>query len=953
MFRTAMAVMLAVAIVGVGVWLGALPAVAQQTPSATRSFDKTTVEPGGSVTVTITAGNYGGAGAVTEELPVGFSYVSSSLGSEQVTETGAQTVRFTLQGDTSFRYTVTASSVERTHTFSGTLRDSDRNDHNVGCPCVVTVQAAAQPPEDEPSATRSFDKTTVEPGGSVTVTITAGNYGGAGAVTEELPVGFSYVSSSLGSEQVTETGAQTVRFTLQGDTSFRYTVTASSVERTHTFSGTLRDSDRNDHNVGCPCVVTVQAAAQPPEDEPSATRSFDKTTVEPGGSVTVTITAGNYGGAGAVTEELPVGFSYVSSSLGSEQVTETGAQTVRFTLQGDTSFRYTVTASSVERTHTFSGTLRDSDRNDHNVGCPCVVTVQAAAQPPEDEPSATRSFDKTTVEPGGSVTVTITAGNYGGAGAVTEELPVGFSYVSSSLGSEQVTETGAQTVRFTLQGDTSFRYTVTASSVERTHTFSGTLRDSDRNDHNVGCPCVVTVQAAAQPPEDEPSATRSFDKTTVEPGGSVTVTITAGNYGGAGAVTEELPVGFSYVSSSLGSEQVTETGAQTVRFTLQGDTSFRYTVTASSVERTHTFSGTLRDSDRNDHNVGCPCVVTVQAAAQPPEDEPSATRSFDKTTVEPGGSVTVTITAGNYGGAGAVTEELPVGFSYVSSSLGSGQVTETGAQTVRFTLQGDTSFRYTVTASSVERTHTFSGTLRDSDRNDHNVGCPCSVTVRVSESENRPPAFTEGSSTTRTVAENTGAGTNVGGPVRAADRDGDTLTYSLTGIDAGSFAINSSGQIMVGTGTMLDFEDKDSYMVTVRATDPDNASDTISVTVTVGNVDEQGRVTLWAGTAVALTTPSVDQEIMAQVEDSDGNPGTTTFPIPMYTVITAGNVTGWQWARADAPSDGSAPAADATWTDISGAMNAAYTPAAADSDKFLKVTAMYTTVKAPARLRWG
>ena len=466
MFRIAMAVMLAVAIAGVGVWLSALPAVAQQTPSATRSFDKTTVEPGENVTVTITAGDYGGFGAVTETLPVGFTYVSSSLGSEQVTEIDARTVRFTLQGDTSFRYTVTPSSVEASHTFSGTLRDSDRANHGVGCPCVVTVEVAAQPPEDEPSATRSFDKTTVEPGDNVTVTITAGNYGGAGAVTETLPVGFSYVSSNLGSEQVTETDARTVRFTLQGDASFRYTVTASSVGASHTFSGTLRDSDRNDHNVDCPCVVTVEAAAQPPEAAPSATRSFDKTTVEPGGSVTVTITAGNYGGAGAVTETLPVGFSYVSSNLGSEQVTETDARTVRFTLQGDASFRYTVTASSVERSHTFSGTLRDSDREDHNVGCPCVVTVEAAAQPPGDEPSATRSFDKATVAPGGNVTVTITAGNYGGAGAVTETLPVGFSYVSSNLGSEQVTETDARTVRFTLQGDASFRYTVTASSVE-------------------------------------------------------------------------------------------------------------------------------------------------------------------------------------------------------------------------------------------------------------------------------------------------------------------------------------------------------------------------------------------------------------------------------------------------------------------------------------------------------
>ena len=335
---------------------------------------------------------------------------------------------------------------------------------------------------------------------------------------------------------------------------------------------------------------------------PSATRSFDKTTVEPGGELVVTIAATGYGSLGAVIETLPAGFSYTSSSLTDEgEVTEVDARTVRFTLQGaDKTFTYTVTASSTAGDYDFSGMLRDSDRQDRPVGGDPTVTVEAPAGP---QASATRSFDKTTVEPGGELVVTIAATGYGSLGAVTETLPVGFSYTSSSLTDQgEVTEVDARTVRFTLQGaDKTFTYTVTASSTcGFPMTFSGVLRDSDRQDRPVGGDPTVTVEAPAGP---QASATRSFDKTTVEPGGEVVVTIAATGYGSLGAVTETLPAGFSYTSSSLTDEgEVTEVDARTVRFTLQGaDKTFTYTVTASSVERSHTFSGVLRDSDRNDH----------------------------------------------------------------------------------------------------------------------------------------------------------------------------------------------------------------------------------------------------------------------------------------------------------------------------------------------------------------
>ena len=107
------------------------------------------------------------------------------------------------------------------------------------------------------------------------------------------------------------------------------------------------------------------------------------------------------------------------------------------------------------------------------------------------------------------------------------------------------------------------------------------------------------------------------------------------------------------------------------------------------------------------------------------------------------------------------------------------------------------------------------------------------------EANNRPQ-FSSGTSATRSVAENTRSGQNVGARLTATDRDGETLTYTLEGPGKDWFTIDSrTGQIR--TSTALDYESRKSYSVTVKA---DDGSDTrnsfaaISVTLMVNDVDE-------------------------------------------------------------------------------------------------------------------
>ena len=104
---------------------------------------------------------------------------------------------------------------------------------------------------------------------------------------------------------------------------------------------------------------------------------------------------------------------------------------------------------------------------------------------------------------------------------------------------------------------------------------------------------------------------------------------------------------------------------------------------------------------------------------------------------------------------------------------------------------------------------------------------------------NTAPAFSDGP-LSRSVAENSAADTNVGDPIPAAtDADGHTLTYTMEGADATSFAFDAATrQIRTKDGVTYDFETRDTYSVTIKVDDGNGGTDTVAVTITVTDVEE-------------------------------------------------------------------------------------------------------------------
>ena len=159
----------------------------------------------------------------------------------------------------------------------------------------------------------------------------------------------------------------------------------------------------------------------------------------------------------------------------------------------------------------------------------------------------------------------------------------------------------------------------------------------------------------------------------------------------------------------------------------------------------------------------------------------------------------------------------------------------------------------------------------------------------------------------------------------SSDQDRDGVNWTLSGADAGQFSIDSpAGALRFHIDPVSpnlfrqppDFEnpvdaDRDnSYQVTVVANVGANSSAPISLTVTVIDEDENGQITL------STTKPRVGQALTASLSDPDTVSGTVV----------------WTWERS---------AGRNRWVTINGATHSSYTPVAADSGEYLRITATY------------
>ena len=222
----------------------------------------------------------------------------------------------------------------------------------------------------------------------------------------------------------------------------------------------------------------------------------------------------------------------------------------------------------------------------------------------------------------------------------------------------------------------------------------------------------------------------------------------------------------------------------------------------------------------------------------------------------------------------ADADGLPASFSYQWVRVDGGTDAD---------ISGATSSTYTLVGDDEGNTVKVEVSFTD-DAGNSEGPLTSAATGVVALPANTAPEFSDATLTLE-VAENTVADTGIGDVIPAAtDAEGNDLVYSMEGDDEASFAFDVSTR-QISTKAALDYEDQDSYSVTIRVSDG-TLSDTVGVTINVTDVDEPPD-TPAAPTVTATPGSTTSLDVEWTAPDNAGKPAVTYFL--QYRVGDSGN----------------------------------------------------------------
>ncbi len=365
------------------------------------------------------------------------------------------------------------------------------------------------------------------------------------------------------------------------------------------------------------------------------------------------------------------------------------------------------------------------------------------------------------------------------------------------------TTTGPDTATWSVEGDDRRAFSISSGGMLE---FSSPPNFEDPADANTDNEYMVTVKA-----------TGGGETDTID----VTITVTdvpeLGTISGPASPDDYMENGTGPVAT------YTTTGPDTATWSVEGDDGGAFNITGGTLE----FSSPPNFEAPADANTDNVYMVTVKA-----------TGGGEMATID----LTITVTGVNEapmvsGDATPDYEENGTGpvATYTATDPENDMITWSlsGADMGDFTIEGGVLMFNSPPDYEAKATYTVMVTATDPDEESGSL----TVTVMVTNVNENMPMF-PAETATRSIVENQPAGRLIGAAIAATDADdADTLTYTLSGTGAASFAIDSTtGQLR--TKAALDYETKMTYMVTVNANDGNGGTDSIDVTINVTDVND-------------------------------------------------------------------------------------------------------------------
>ena len=559
---------------------------------------------------------------------------------------------------------------------------------------------------------KSVDKTTANPGDTINYTITVKNTGNVDLtnvkVTDQLPAYYSSASEQVSSQNgstgsivkggaitfnklnVGETATIKISYKIKGADQLECGQTTIKNKATGTTDQDTTEDDNNNNEV----TTTVTNDCPEPEPGYDVAKSVDKTTAKPGDTINYTITVKNTGNVELtnvkITDKLPAYYSeakeQVSSQNGSTgsivkdgaitfnklNVGETAAIKISYKIKGENELVCGETKITNKVTSTTDQDKTEDDNNNNEV----TTTVNRECLPSYD---VAKSVDKTTANPGDTINYTITVKNTGSVELtnvkVVDKLPAYYSeakeQVSSQNGSTgSIVKDGAITFNKLNVGETAtikISYKVKAESdlacgeTKITNKVTSTTDQDETEDSNDNNEVTTTVNRDCTPGYD---VIKTVDKTTASAGDKLTYTITVKNTGNVELtnvkVTDELPAYYSEVtekvnapSKSTGS--IVKDGSVTIASMPVGSTatiSIVYTIkdtddlACGETKITNKVTSTTDQDKTEDDNNNNEVTTTVYNNCEYGYD---LVKTVDKTTANPGDTLTYTLTFRNTG----------------------------------------------------------------------------------------------------------------------------------------------------------------------------------------------------------------------------------------------------------------------------------------------------------------